>query len=276
MLPPLRRAQTASGSIEYRESGRGDDPALVLLHGLGSNSASFRSQYGPLGERFRVVAWNAPGYCGSTPLGSEEPSAADYADALGSLLDALGIERTHLVGSSWGGLLAIAFAASCPARVRSLVLSAPNAGSGSLTEEERRRHFIERTVPLQLLGTAEMARRSAERLVAPGTPAEVIDYIGGFGAGLSVQGFSSAAYMMCTTDGIALISGLSQPILVLAGTEDAIAPTAAHAARLAAAARNAELAMFPGCGHLLKLEAPERFNAAVLHFTAQYQQGRIQ
>lgn len=273
MLPPLRQAQTASGTIEYRESGRSDAPALVLLHGLGSNSASFRSQYDPLADRFRVIAWNAPGYGGSTPLKSEEPSASDYADALGSLLDALRIERAHLVGSSWGGLLALAFASSEPARVRSLLLSAPNAGAGSQPEVERRRQFIERTVPLQLLGTEETARRSAERLVAPGTPAEVIEYVRGFGTCLSLQGFSGAAYMMCHTDGIELIAGLAQPVLVLAGSLDEIAPAEHHAGRLAATARNAKLETFAGCGHLLELEAPERFNAMVLEFTAQCDKG---
>jgi pimeloyl-ACP methyl ester carboxylesterase len=72
--------------------------------------------------------------------------------------------------------------------------------------------------------------------------------------------------MMCYTDGIEQIAGLTQPILILIGTEDQIAPVALHAGRLAAAARHAKLVMFPGCGHLLKLEAPDRFNAEVLEF----------
>ena len=267
MLPPLKHAATAQGTIEYRESGRSDAPALVLLHGLGSNSASFRSQFGPLGERYRVIAWNAPGYCGSAPMASDEPRVADYADALAALLDALAIDRTYLVGSSWGTLVATAFAGRYPARARALVLSAPNTGAGALPEAERRKHFMERTIPLQLLGPAEMARRSAERLVAPGTPAEVLDYIRGFGAGLSNKGFSDAAHMMSCADGIAQIADLVQPILILAGTEDRIAPRELHADRLAAAGRNARLEVFPGFGHLLKLEAPDRFNNEVLAFT---------
>jgi pimeloyl-ACP methyl ester carboxylesterase len=267
MLPPLKQAATPRGTIEYRESGRGNAPALVLLHGLGSNSASFQFQYGPLGERHRVIAWNAPGYCGSTPLGTEEPPAADYADALAALLDVLGIDRTCLVGSSWGTLIATAFAGRYPARVRALILSAPNTGFGGLPAAEQRRQFAERVVPLQLLGPLEMAKRSAERLVAPGTPAEVLDHIRGFGAGLSSEGFGSAMHMMSSTDGIAQIAELEQPILIFAGSEDIIAPAAAHAVKLAAAARNARLVMFPGCGHLLKLEAPDRFNAEVLEFT---------
>lgn len=192
MLPPLSQVATAKGVIEYREAGRRDAPALVLLHGLGSNSASFRSQFGPLGQHHHVIAWNAPGYCGSAPLDSEEPGAADYADALAALLDALSVDRAHLVGSSWGALVATAFAGRYPERTRSLVLSAPNAGSGDLPEPEPRAHYMESTIPLQLLGPVEMARRSAERLVAPHVAAEVLDYIRAFGSGLSLRGFGSA------------------------------------------------------------------------------------
>jgi len=72
MLPKL---QTAA-DITYRESGRKDAPALVLLHGIGSTSAGWRLQYGPLGGHFRVIAWDAPGYGGSKPLAGEAPSAA--------------------------------------------------------------------------------------------------------------------------------------------------------------------------------------------------------
>jgi pimeloyl-ACP methyl ester carboxylesterase len=269
MLPPLKQAATPRGTVEYRESGRSDAPALVLLHGLGSNSASFRFQYGPLGEQHRVIAWNAPGYCGSTPLGIEEPPAADYADALAALLDALAIDRACFIGSSWGTLVATTFAGRYPARARALILSAPNAGFGSLPAAERRKQFMERVVPMQILGPIEMARRSAERLVAPGTSAEVLDYVRDLGSGLSNEGFSSAMYMMSATDGIAQISALELPILIFAGSEDIIAPAQAHAARLAAAARDARLVMFPGCGHLLKLEAPDRFNAEILQFVGE-------
>ena len=78
MLPEPKFA----ADITYRESGGKDAPALVLLHGIGSTSAGWRLQYGPLGEHFRVIAWDAPGYGGSQPLPGEAPSAEAYARAL--------------------------------------------------------------------------------------------------------------------------------------------------------------------------------------------------
>src|SRR5687767_1628716 len=77
MLP---ESQAAAG-VSYRESGRKDAPVLVLLHGIGSTSAGWRLQYGPLGERFRVIAWDAPGYGGSAPLAGEAPPVEAYARA---------------------------------------------------------------------------------------------------------------------------------------------------------------------------------------------------
>lgn len=56
-LPESRHA----AGIAYRESGKPESPALVLLHGIGSTSAVWRDQYAPLGQRRRVVAWSAPG-----------------------------------------------------------------------------------------------------------------------------------------------------------------------------------------------------------------------
>lgn len=60
-LPEIRRA----AGVSYRESGRPGSPALVLLHGIGSTSAGWRDQYGPLGERSaRFAAIDA---CGHLP-----------------------------------------------------------------------------------------------------------------------------------------------------------------------------------------------------------------
>ncbi len=270
MLPPLSSSLTSYGTLEYRESGRSGNTALFLLHGLAGDSTVFRAHYASFGAHHRVLAWNAPGYGGSRPMESDEPGAADYADALKALFDARGVERAHLLGCSWGSLIATAFASRYPKQAGALILAAPNAGAGALPKADRRRSFVERTVPLHMLGPVEMARRSAERLVAPGAREEVLDQLRALGEAITSRGFSSAAYMMSESDGLAQIRELSNPVLVLAGAEDAIAPAADHAAALAAAARNAELEVFQDCGHMLELEAPDRFKAAVLDFLARH------
>ena len=72
----------------WQESGTG--PALVLLHGISSGSASWHKQLNDprLQRCCRILAWDAPGYGGSAPLAAEKPTAACYAGALARMLDA--------------------------------------------------------------------------------------------------------------------------------------------------------------------------------------------
>jgi pimeloyl-ACP methyl ester carboxylesterase len=130
MTTPLPEQQTAV-NITYRESGRSDAPALVLLHGIGSTSAGWRLQYAPLGRHFRVIAWDAPGYGGSKPLSGEAPSVDGYAQSLANLMDSLNVEQAILGTNSWGTPTAVAFARLYPHRVRALILGGPAAGYGS-------------------------------------------------------------------------------------------------------------------------------------------------
>jgi pimeloyl-ACP methyl ester carboxylesterase len=258
MLP---ESKSAAG-FTYRESGRPDAPALVLLHGIGSTSAGWRLQYGPLGERFRVVAWDAPGYGGSKPLPGEAPSTEDYARALGRLLDALGIREAIVGTNSWGTPTGVAFARLFPQRVRALVLGGPAAGYGSLPKEERERRLAARLARVAELGMKKMREDDAPELVAPGTRAEVIGWITG-AEGLHPEGYAQAMRMLAAADVAREAASVRCPVRVVSGELDKRTPPETNAKRIAAAAPNATLQMVPDCGHLPHLEYPEVFNAAV-------------
>jgi pimeloyl-ACP methyl ester carboxylesterase len=258
MLP---ESKSAAG-FTYRESGRPDAPALVLLHGIGSTSAGWRLQYGPLGERFRVVAWDAPGYGGSKPLPGEAPSTEDYARALGRLLDALGIREAIVGTNSWGTPTGVAFARLNPQRVRALVLGGPAAGYGSLPKEERERRLAARLARVAELGMKKMREDDAPELVAPGTRAEVIGWITG-AEGLHPEGYAQAMRMLAAADVAREAASVRCPVRVVSGELDKRTPPETNAKRIAAAAPNATLQMVPDCGHLPHLEYPEVFNAAV-------------
>jgi pimeloyl-ACP methyl ester carboxylesterase len=259
MLPPLQSA----ANIAYRESGRRDAPALVLLHGIGSTSAGWRLQYAPLGERFRVVAWDAPGYGESRPLPGETPSVDAYVEALVRLLDALGIERAILGSNSWGTITAVGLARRHPERVRGLVLGGPAAGMAMLSAEERAKAVAARVERIARLGPAKMRDEDATRLVAPGASAEVLAWIRN-PAGVTVEGYSQAARMMGAADVVGEIAAVRCPVTVVSGERDIVTPPEAHAKRIAAAAPQARFESLPDCGHLPHLERAERFNAAVL------------
>ncbi len=261
--PAMLPEQRTAADVTYRESGRADAPALVLLHGIGSTSAGWRLQYGPLGAHCRVIAWDAPGYGGSKPLVGEAPSAEEYARALARLLDALGIRQALVGTNSWGTPTGVVFARLFPARVRALVLGGPAAGWGSAPKAEQERRAAARIERVTALGVKRMREEDAAELVAPGTRAEVLDWIRG-AEGLNADGYAQAARMLAAVDVPREIATLACPVTVVAGELDRRTPPETNAKRIAAAAPRATLQMVPNCGHLPHLEYPEIFNAAVL------------
>jgi len=262
-LPPLQQVRLSRGDvIEYREAGQGAR-AVVLLHGIGSSSAGYRAPLAGLSADCRLIAWNAPGFGGSTPLAAASPDVHDYAQALHGLLDALAVPAVHLVGSSWGTLIANAYAARHPERVRSLALSAPTRGYGDLDAAEKARRIAARLDPAAR--TAPPATRAA-RFLGPDTDELVIRRFGQLQEAVHAEGLAQATRMLFDCDGIALAASVTRPALVLAGSDDGIAPPREHALPLCEAMPDASLAMLDGCGHILKLEAPVRFNRHLADF----------
>ena len=263
MLPPVNTAV----DVTFRESGRRDAPALVLLHGIGSTSAGWRLQYEPLGRHCRVIAWDAPGYGGSKPLAGDAPGAAAYALALARLLDALGVEQAVIGTNSWGTPTGVVFARLYPQRVRGLVLGGPAAGWGALPREERDKRVAARLERVRELGMKKMREEDSAELVAPGTRAEVLQWIQG-AEGLHVEGYAQAARMLAEVDVPREAAGVKCPATVVAGELDRRTPPETNAKRIAAALPGAALVMVPNCGHLPHLEHPERFNALALEMLA--------
>ena len=124
--------------VAYQRAGRG--PPLVLLHGILSDSRAWTRQLAGLAGQFTVVAWDAPG-AGQSADPPESFSASDYADCLSEFIVALDLDPAHVLGLSWGGVLAQELYRFHPERVRSLILADTYAGwKGSLPKavcEER-------------------------------------------------------------------------------------------------------------------------------------------
>lgn len=251
------------GRIAYRTAGGNQRPAILLLHGLGSSSAGYRAQLAELSQNFHVIAWNAPGFEGSTPIAATEPRMDDYADIAAAFLRTLRIERlAALVGSSWGSIIATTFAARHASMAGSLVLSAPNIARGHVTGETRDAEIR------AWLATADISlpvSRSAiaDRLLTPQTPHLVKGHVERLRDAMTTQGWQQAIRSLFTVSTPSLLGEVACPVELLAGDCDQVAPCQDHALRLVAAAPSARLHVFDGCGHMLKLEAPTRFNSIV-------------
>jgi pimeloyl-ACP methyl ester carboxylesterase len=128
----LLRTDVGSFSIAYQRAG--DGPVLLLLHGFTHDSRVWRPQFESLSDQFTVIGWDAPG-AGQSADPPETFGIGDWAECLAGLLDAIAVQRAHIVGLSWGGLLAQEFYRRNSARVLSLVLADTYAGwKGSLSE----------------------------------------------------------------------------------------------------------------------------------------------
>jgi pimeloyl-ACP methyl ester carboxylesterase len=267
-----RIVRVANASFSYLDAGSG--PPLVLLHGIGSAAASFCYQLETLSVRFRVVAWDAPGYGASTPLAIEHPCASDYAAALDAWLSALDIDRCHLVGQSLGTLIAARFAAEQPQRVLSLTLVGIARGHGHLPPSERQRLLAQRLDDLNQLGAYGMAAKRGPRLLGPeateATRRIVIDIM----ARIRPAGYAQAAHMLSTADIMADLARLPPrlPIQIIVGEADLITPPAVNLG-IAAAFPAASVHVIPGAGHALYLEKPEEFNRLVAGFAVTHAAG---
>lgn len=248
------------GGIHLRHAGTSGSPVL-LLHGIGGSSRSFTSQLPELGERHRVFAWDAPGY-GDSADPQEHPGMSGYADSVVSVLDGLGLEGAHLVGVSWGGVIATRAALLHPDRVRSLVLADSTRGSGTTLEAGSRMRA--RAKERAELGPAEFARRRGPRLTAPDADPAVVEQVVTVMSELRVTGYAAAVNAMAATDHTDAMRHVSVPTLVLVGAQDAVTGVDESRA-LATGIPGAEFQVIPG-GHAANQEHPAAFNSAVIDF----------
>ncbi|HEY2381116.1 MAG TPA: alpha/beta hydrolase [Terriglobia bacterium] len=246
-------AAVNGATIHYEVRGEGFP--LVLLHGIGSSSRSWRRQLETLSKDFTVIAWDAPGYGGSSDP-SGPPSMRYYADRLRDLLDALGINRVFLLGHSTGGGVAQEFYRAHPQYVRALILS-DTRYKGSQTTLELRLNSIRTLTPSQMAG--ERAPMLLSRGAAPELIAEVTDIM----SDVRRAGYEFAAIALAESDTQDVIQSLRVPTLLIWGAQDEITPVWDP---LPAGTRTE---IISGAGHLCYIEKPERFNAIVREFLSE-------
>jgi pimeloyl-ACP methyl ester carboxylesterase len=118
----FRYVDTRSGRLSILEAGEG--PPVLAIHGLGATKGSFVPTAVALSDRFRVIAVDLPGFGDSDkPIGAAY-DARFFASACVDLLDALELDRVHVIGNSLGGRVALELGLWQPARVRRLALLA--------------------------------------------------------------------------------------------------------------------------------------------------------
>ena len=259
-LPDSRHTLINGRRLAWREAGEG--PALCFIHGMGGNSRNWETQYALFADRYRVIGWDAPGYGDSDDWPVDDPSVADYVTASAALLDALDVERAHMVGHSFGGTLMPAFQKARPDRVASMVLAQPVIGSGPLGAEKQAEIIAARENLLAELGVEAYAKQHAPRSVAATADAATV------AKGIEVtswtrpKGHLAQWRAMARAEIFAEIGNEPCPSTVIAGAGDKTASQDV-VKRIAAAIAGARFVELPDVGHMIYLEHPDRFNGAL-------------
>lgn len=261
--PPLQQVEVAGATISYREAGTGTP--LLLLHGIGSASGSWQAQLARLSDDFRVIAWDAPGYGGSTPLPEDAPVAADYAAALLGFLDAIGIGTCHLVGHSLGAMMAAAFTARWPDRVDRLVLASTAGGYGTAATGPYPAAIEARLHDVETLGSEGLAAKRAPGLLSDSASPEDLSRVRQAMSEIKPAGYRQATLMLAQGDILADAARISRPTVVISGSADRVTPEDLNR-RVAETVAGAGYRSIPGAAHAVYVEHSAAFNDAVLQF----------
>jgi pimeloyl-ACP methyl ester carboxylesterase len=257
------RHEIVNGSpIAYRRAGAG--PPLVLLHGFASDSRAWGPQLDGLSSELSVIAWDAPG-AGASPDPPVPFTFGDWADALAGLLDRLAVQEAHVLGISWGGVLAQEFYRRYPGRTRSLVLADTYAGwTGSLGADVAARRLATMLDDAALAPTA-FAERYVPGMFGSTPPPDAVALLGRLIAEHHPVGFRLMATALAGADTGDFLRQINVPTRLLWGDEDARSPIALGR-RLEAEIPGAKLVVIEGAGHVSNLDRPMEFNAAVAEF----------
>ncbi len=237
---------------------RGEGDAVVFVHGLGGSLNSWTPLLPALG-RWRCVRPELPGAGRSTrahALGQATPHAGrisceTHADAVLRVCEVLGITRAHLVGHSFGTLIAQQVATQAPALVRSLALfgalAEPTQG---IRDNMKNRAIAAREHGMHEIaeGTSSAALSSHTRETQPVTVAYVRDSIGSQDA----EGYARNCTALGEA-GKARLELISCPVLIVNGDEDLVT-TLAGARDLARQLKNCRVEVFGRCGHWAMVE----------------------
>ncbi|MBI9043411.1 MAG: alpha/beta hydrolase [Anaerolineaceae bacterium] len=271
--------------IHYKKAGSGQSK-IILLHGFGASTYSWREVMESLADYGSVFAYDRPAFgLSERPMPEDYPSEwkdngfdpygkSSQDELLIHFMDALEIEEAVLIGNSMGGGTAVLTAQKYPERVKALVLvDASVYGSGKqawymsfvgLPQIRRLGPLLVRSISEDGMDTLDKAWHDMSLITD-----EIKE---GYRKPLRAENWDRALWELSTSqDEVSLVEGLgdlSLPVLVVSGDDDRLIPMSSSI-QLAEDIPDAELVIFEKCGHVPQEECPQAFLEAVMPFLEQ-------
>jgi 3-oxoadipate enol-lactonase len=263
-VPHLAPMKTRDGRLGYEAAGDPALPPLVFLHGIGGAARAWRGQLDFFASRFHAIAWDMPGYGGSAPLA--KCSIAALADALQDFLQQIGAAKPILVGHSIGGMIVQQLLAKHPPIAGAVVLAQTSPAFGK-PDGDWQQAFIEaRLGPLDRGETlASLAPSLVKELVGDDPDADGMELARDCMASVPEATYRATMLALMGFDLRDALRDIAVPTLVLSGSKDKNAP-APMMAKMASYIPSATYVELEGVGHLVNLERPATFNAALDQF----------
>ena len=251
--------------LHYEVIGRSSAPAVLLIQGLGADKHGWDMQRIALALRYRVVALDNRGAGRSDkPFGVY--TLEQMADDAIAVLDAVGIERAHVVGASMGGAITQIVVLKYPERVNSITL----ACTACRNHPWRRELLNSWATTAGERGMGAMTSEAARWVIGPRSFRRLMPAFGWLGPlamGRPAHAFVAQVRAILATDEAMAdaLSAVRVPALVIVGNQDILTPRG-DSEELAERIPGAELVVISGAAHGLMVEHASTFNRVLLEF----------
>lgn len=250
-------------SMHYTLNGPASAQVVTLSHSLATNLAMWEPQMSALAARYRVLRYDTRGH-GQTDAPKGAYSLDQLAEDVRALLDALGIERTHFVGLSMGGMIGQVLALKRPGMLRSLIL----CDTSSRVPPEAKPMWDERIRVAETQGMEPHVEPTIGRWFTPPFAAKnpgIVESVRAMIRQTTPQGYVGCCHAIRALDLTDRLSAVAARTLILVGEDDPGTPVAASRA-IHERVTGSELVVLKSASHLSNIEQPEAFTEALLDF----------
>ena len=238
------RIPTAHGETFVIESGKPENPALLLLHGSLSNSFTWFGDVIPLSEYFHVFAIDLVGEAGFSAESRPTYKSGAYEQWMDEVITRLGLKKCAIAGMSLGGWMALRYATIHPEKVSSLALLCP----GGLAMQ--RRDFMPRMILQKIFSSGNRSKEIGGILgMEGGNPEEAEGLRRALEFVLLITKHEKPRYATLPVFSDAELSRLTMPMLVVFGDNDMLLNAKKSIDRAARTVPNVTTVLLPGVGH---------------------------